>query len=90
MPAELSRQELEDVLHAKDDVHASTIDNDATSTEIRYLSRIYLATQIGKYKDAALNGILYILNSQYPNGGFPQFFVLKVTILTLPIMTMPW
>ena len=74
MPAELSQQELEDVLHAKDDVNASTIDNGATSTEIRYLSRIYLATQIDKYKDAALNGILYILNSQYPNGGFPQFW----------------
>lgn len=74
MPAELTQQELEDVIHAKDDVNASTIDNDATSTEIRYLSRLYLATGISKYKDAALNGILYILKSQYPNGGFPQFW----------------
>lgn len=74
MPAELSQQELEDVLAAKDDVNASTIDNDATSTEIRYLSRIYLATHIEKYKDAALEGIRYILKSQYPNGGWPQFW----------------
>lgn len=74
MPAELTQQELEDVIHAKDDVNESTIDNSATSTEIQYLSRIYLATQIDKYKEAALNGIRYILKSQYPNGGFPQFW----------------
>ena len=74
MPAELTQQELEDVLHAKDNVNESTIDNDATSTEIRYLSRIYLATHINKYKDAALEGIRYILETQYANGGFPQFW----------------
>lgn len=74
MPAELSPQELEDALHAKEDVNASTIDNDATSTEIRYLSRTYLATHIEKYKDAAIEGIRYILKSQYANGGFPQFW----------------
>lgn len=74
MPAELTPQELEDVLHAKNDINASTIDNDATSTEIRYLSRLYLATNIEKYKDAALEGIRYILKSQYPNGGWPQFW----------------
>ena len=74
MPAELSPQELEDVLAAKEDVNASTIDNDATSTEIHYLSRIYLATHIEKYKEAALEGIRYILKCQYPNGGWPQFW----------------
>lgn len=74
IPAELTQQELEDALHAKDDVNASTIDNDATSTEIRYLSRVYLATRIDKYRDAALEGIRYILRTQYANGGFPQFW----------------
>ena len=33
MPAELTEQELEDVLASKDEVNESTIDNDATSTE---------------------------------------------------------
>lgn len=74
MPAELTPQELNDVLHAKNDVNASTIDNNATSTEIRYLSRTYLATHIEKYKDAAIEGIRYILKAQYPNGGWPQFW----------------
>ena len=74
MPAELTPQELEDVFQSKNDVNASTIDNSATSTEIRYLARIYLATHTGKYKDAAIEGIRYILKSQYANGGFPQFW----------------
>ena len=58
----------------QDNVNQSTIDNNATSTEIRYLSRIYLATGIEKYKDAALEGIRYLLKAQYPNGGWPQFW----------------
>ena len=57
MPAELTKQEREDVLASKDDVNESTIDNDATSTEIEYLSRLYLATNTEKYKNAALDGI---------------------------------
>ena len=72
MPAELTEQELEDVLASKDEVNESTIDNDATSTEIQYLSRLYLATHIKKYRDSALDGIRYILKAQYPNGGRPQ------------------
>lgn len=74
MPAELTAEEREKVLAAKNNVNESTIDNDATSTEIRYLSRLYLATNIEKYKDAALDGIHYILKAQYPNGGWPQFW----------------
>lgn len=74
MPAELAPQELDDVLHAKDDINQSTIDNGATSTEIRYLSRIYLATRIDKYKNAAIEGICYLFKAQYPNGGWPQFW----------------
>lgn len=74
MPAELTPQEREALLAAKNNVNESTIDNDATTTEIRYLSRVYLATGTGKYRDAALEGIRYILRSQYDNGGFPQFY----------------
>lgn len=74
LPAELSEQEREDVLAAKDDVNESTIDNNATTTEIEYLSRLYLATNTEKYKNAAMDGIRYIFKAQYPNGGWPQFW----------------
>ena len=74
MPAELTADEYQKALADKDNVNQSTIDNNATSTEIRYLSRIYLATGIEKYKDATLDGIRYLLKAQYPNGGWPQFW----------------
>ena len=59
MPAELTADEYQKALADKDNVNQSTIDNNATSTEIRYLSRIYLATGIEKYKDAALEGNIW-------------------------------
>ena len=52
----------------------ATIDNDATSKEIRYLIKIYHQTKNKKYLSAAENGIKYLLKMQYKNGGFPQFY----------------
>ena len=52
----------------------STIDNDATWSQIRVLSRIYNATGTEKYKTGALRGIDLLLNGQYDNGGWPQVF----------------
>ena len=74
MPAELTEQEYNAALKAKEDINQSTIDNNATTTEIEYLSRLYLATQKEKYKEGVLNGIQYLLKSQYENGGWPQFY----------------
>lgn len=74
MPAELTRKERKQVLKAKDDVNESTIDNKATTTEILYLARLYRATGTEKYKEGVLKGIRYLLESQYPNGGWPQFW----------------
>lgn len=74
IPAELTPQEAEEALAAKEDVNKSTIDNGATNTEVRYLSRLYLATGVKKYREGALNGIRYLLRAQYPNGGWPQFW----------------
>ena len=74
MPAELTEQEYNAALKAKEDTNQSTIDNNATTTEIEYLARLYLATQKEKYKEGVLNGIQYLLKSQYENGGWPQFY----------------
>ena len=74
MPAELTEQEYKAALKAKEDINQSTIDNNATTTEIEYLARLYLATQKEKYKEGVLNGIQYLLKSQYENGGWPQFY----------------
>lgn len=74
IPAELNEQERAEALTQKKDVNESTIDNKATTTEITYLSRLYNATGLEKYKEAAIRGIQYLFEAQYENGGWPQFY----------------
>jgi pectinesterase len=62
------------LISEKENVNESTIDNDATSTEIRFLTRMYVCNGDRKYLDAAVEGINYILKAQYDNGGWPQFW----------------
>src|SRR5574338_931287 len=52
----------------------ATIDNNATSREIRYLVRAFKKTGNKNYLDAAEKGIRYLLKMQESNGGWPQFF----------------
>jgi len=59
------------------DGKANTIDNNATTVPMHFLALVYQGTQDVKYRDAFLRGVDYLLASQYPNGGFPQFFPLR-------------
>jgi len=52
----------------------ATIDNKATTKEIRYLLKAFAQTGNKEYKSAAEKGIRYLLKMQYSNGGFPQFY----------------
>jgi PelA/Pel-15E family pectate lyase len=57
-----------------------TIDNGATTTELRFLARVQLALpgQDGVGLRAAfLKGLRYLLEAQYPNGGWPQYYPLQ-------------
>jgi pectate lyase len=51
-----------------------TFDNSATSDELRFLARIYGATRDEQYRRACTKGLDYILQAQYPSGGWPQTF----------------
>jgi PelA/Pel-15E family pectate lyase len=55
----------------------STIDNDATYTQMRYLARVYTATRQERFQASFRRGLDYVLNAQYPNGGWPQFYPLR-------------
>ena len=52
----------------------ATIDNNATSREIKYLLTAFKKTSNPKYLKSAENGIRYLLKMQYESGGFPQFY----------------
>ncbi len=52
----------------------ATIDNKATTTEIRYLLKAYKKENNPAYLKAAEKGIKYLLEAQYKNGGWPQFY----------------
>ncbi len=52
----------------------STIDNDATTSQIRVLARVYEQTGTQKYLTGCLEGIDLLLEGQYDNGGWPQVF----------------
>lgn len=55
----------------KDD---ATIDNKATTSEIRYLLQAHARTGNPAYLQAAGRGVAYLLAAQYPNGGWPQYY----------------
>ncbi len=60
----------------------ATIDNGATTTQIRLLARVSAAPATPAaaargFEDAATRGIDYLLQAQYPNGGWPQFYPLR-------------
>lgn len=73
-PAEMDDETRQKVIDNKKYVENGTIDNGATTTEIIFLSKVYNVTRDKKYKKAALRGIEYLLDAQYDNGGWPQFY----------------
>ena len=52
----------------------STIDNNATWGQIRFLASVYNATKTEKYKTSCLKALDLLFNGQYDNGGWPQVF----------------
>lgn len=56
---------------------ATNFDNDATYTQIRYLAKVHDATEQARFRDAALLGLEFVLEAQYPNGGWPQYYPLR-------------
>lgn len=60
--------------------YIGTIDNDATTTQLNYLARVITAdgaAGTATYRNAFVRGIRYLLEAQYPNGGWPQVWPLE-------------
>jgi len=61
----------------KETERAPTLDNGATTTQIRFLAKLAAAQREPRFRVGAERGIDYLLRAQYPNGGWPQFFPLR-------------
>jgi len=76
MRAILTPEQIKAVVSSKSVLH-TTFDNSTTYTHIYYLAQVYTATKIKKYKTACLKGIDFIINAQFENGGWPQYYPLE-------------
>ena len=65
---------LEDV---RMDHRDATIDNNATTTPLRYLARVLSAANDERTRAAFERGFDYLLAAQYENGGWPQYYPLR-------------
>ena len=57
-----------------------TLDNGATTTEMRFLARVAAQApgpEGEAWRASILKGVHYLLNAQYPNGGWPQIWPLE-------------
>jgi len=70
-------KEQKDSLVASKNEENTTFDNRTTYSHIGYLSKAWYQTKNDAYKKAALKGLNYIINAQYENGGWPQYYPLE-------------
>ncbi len=74
MVSPMSDSLRQEVLAQKVRRNDSTTDNGATSQQLVFLAHLYRQTGEGRFRQAFLNGVEYLLSGQYPNGGWPQFW----------------
>jgi PelA/Pel-15E family pectate lyase len=61
----------------KDPHYQATFDNGATIREIQFLAAVWKATNRDDCRDAVLRGLDFVLDAQFPNGGWPQVYPLE-------------
>ena len=76
MATPLSAKARAAVEKQKTEAH-TTIDNDATYTQMQFLVRVHALTKDAQYRASFEKGLSFILEAQYPNGGWPQFYPLR-------------
>lgn len=74
MAKPLTDDELAKVLKDKQRRDDSTIDNSATTMQMKFLARLFQATGNKRYSDSFCKAVDYLLSGQYNDGGWPQFW----------------
>ena len=70
----MTQKEVSKVLSEKSRTDDSTIDNFATTMEMRFLAQLNHANPDPRYRRAIMAGLDFLLSGQYDNGGWPQFW----------------
>ena len=68
--------EIKEIQNEKNKKDA-TIDNGTTFTHLRFLAKMVKATSDDNYRNAFTKGFEYLIEAQYENGGWPQFYPLR-------------
>ena len=74
MVTPLTDETREKVLRKKKKTDDSTIDNRATTMQMKYLARLFRTTKDDRYRESFNKGLEFLLAGQYDNGGWPQFW----------------
>lgn len=77
MAQELSLSEVQQLKKEKSQKTGTTIDNGATHTQLNFLATVYRATGHERFREAFLKGVDFLLEAQYENGGWPQFYPIR-------------
>lgn len=77
MQNELTPSQKKELLEIKKTTKETTTDNGATTQEMLFMSKMYAQVKDERYKESFLKGLNYLLEAQYANGGWPQFYPLK-------------
>tara|TARA_R110000868_G_scaffold107780_4_gene294791 strand:+ start:128 stop:2161 length:2034 start_codon:yes stop_codon:yes gene_type:complete len=77
MQMPLSKKEKAALHQIKNSPEGCTTDNGATFQEMLFLSKMYHEVPDQRYEKAFLSALNYLLEAQYENGGWPQFYPLR-------------
>lgn len=69
---DLDKDDRRKLARERDDLKDTTIDNGATHTPLRFLTRVWQAKADSSIEASIHQGLSFLLKSQYPNGGWPQ------------------
>ncbi|MDC6365922.1 MULTISPECIES: pectate lyase [Flavobacteriaceae] len=73
----LTEKQAQKLTEEKSKALGATIDNGATTLEMYFLAKLNSFQPNKKYRNAFVKGLNYILEAQYVNGGWPQFYPLR-------------
>jgi pectinesterase len=68
----LDQDELKSLAKKRKDPKETTIDNGATYTPLKFLTRVWQTHHDPVIESSLHRGLAFLLKSQYPNGGWPQ------------------